>query len=164
MNTSRRQFLKLAGGGSAPVLLVGSGLIPRRALAAGEPLHALAPGDDRKEFKAHTLDELVRSLGGTNAQSSDDIELTVPQIAENGAVVPVEIRSKLANTRMIAVACEKNPNALSALFRLPDATEPYVSMRMKLAETAKVTALVQTDEGFFYTDHLVKVTLGGCGG
>ena len=57
-----------------------------------------------------------------------------------------------------------NPNALTAAFHLPDGTEPYVSMRMKLAGTSKVTALVQTDKGFFVTDHLVKVTLGGCGG
>lgn len=164
MRSSRRNFLKLAGTGSALALLAGTGLVPRRGWAADEPLRALAPGDNRKEFEAHTLDELVKALGGTTAQTSGEIELTTPEIAENGAVVPVEIQSKLPNTKMIAVVCENNPNALTAAFHLPEGTEPYVSMRMKMAATAKVIALVQTDQGFFYTDHLVKVTLGGCGG
>ncbi|HEX5961603.1 MAG TPA: thiosulfate oxidation carrier protein SoxY [Rhodanobacteraceae bacterium] len=164
MKVDRRNFLKLAGGGSALALLAGSGLLPRLAWAVDAPLHALAPGDDRKEFEAHTLDELVKALGGTGAQASTHIDLSAPEIAENGAVVPIEIQSKLPNTRMIAVVCENNPNALTAAFHLPDGTEPYISMRMKLAETAKVTALVQTDQGFFYTDRMVKVTLGGCGG
>ena len=164
MSTSRRTFLKLAGGGSALAVLMGSGLVPRGAWAADAPLHALAPGDNRKPFEAHTIDELVKALGGTQAQPSHDIELSAPDIAENGGVVPVEVKSKLPNTKLIAVACENNPNALTAAFHLPDGTEPYVSMRMKLAGTSKVTALVQTDKGFFVTDHLVKVTLGGCGG
>lgn len=164
MKSGRRNFLKLAGGGGALVLLVGSGLIPRRAWAADELLHALAPGDDRKEFEAHTIDELVKALGGTQAQESKDIDFTAPDIAENGAVVPVEVQSNLPNTKLIAIACASNPNALTAAFHIPDGTEPYVSMRMKLAQTAKVTALVQTDKGFFYADRMVKVTLGGCGG
>lgn len=164
MSTSRRTFLKLAGGGSALALLVGTGFVPRRAWAADEVLHALAPGDNRKEFEAHTLDEVVKAFGGAPSQESKDIELTAPEIAENGAVVPIEIQSKLPNTKMICVVCEKNPNALTAAFKLPEGTEPYISMRMKLAETATVTALVQTDQGFFHTGKQVKVTLGGCGG
>lgn len=164
MKTSRRDFLKLAGGGGTFALLLGSGFIPRSVWAADEVLHALAPGDNRREFEAHTIDELVKALGGSQAQPSKDIDFTAPDIAENGAVVPVEVQSKLPGTKLIALVCEKNPNALTAAFHIPEGTEAYVSMRMKLAQTATVTALVQTDKGFFYADRLVKVTLGGCGG
>jgi sulfur-oxidizing protein SoxY len=79
-------------------------------------------------------------------------------------VVPVVIQSKLPGTRMIAIVSEKNPHALSAAFHFPEGTEPYVMTRVKIAETSHLRALVQTDKGFFYTEKLVKVTLGGCGG
>ncbi|MHB8679190.1 MAG: thiosulfate oxidation carrier protein SoxY [Rudaea sp.] len=161
MKFSRRRFLQLSGGGSALALLAGVGLMPRLAAAAPSPL---AAGDKRKQFEAQTLDEVVKALGGTQAQPSGDIDLRAPEIAENGAVVPIEIESKLPGTKLIAIVSEKNPHALSAAFHFPDGTLPYISTRVKVAETSKVTALVQTDKGFFYTDRLVKVTLGGCGG
>ena len=72
--------------------------------------------------------------------------------------------AKVPNTRMIAIISEKNPHALSAAFHFPEGADPYVMTRVKIAETSNVYALVQTDKGFFYTDQLVKVTLGGCGG
>ena len=100
----------------------------------------------------------------TKAQKSTDIQLKAPPIAENGAVVPVMVESKLPNTQTIAIISEKNPHALSAAFHIPEGTEPYVLTRVKIAETSKLYALVKTDKGFFYTDQLVKVTLGGCGG
>ncbi|HMM67423.1 MAG TPA: thiosulfate oxidation carrier protein SoxY [Dokdonella sp.] len=162
MNSTRRRFLQAGAGGGVALLLVASGLSPRLALAAqGSPL---APGDERKAFEAMTLDDVVKQLGGEKAEASAEIDLKAPEIAENGAVVPIEITSKLPGTKMIAIVSEKNPHALSAAFQIPEGTEPFVSTRVKVAETSKVFALVQTDKGFFYTDHLVKVTLGGCGG
>ena len=162
MNSSRRRFLQVGASSSAALLLVASGLSPRLVMAAaGNPL---APGDERKPFEAMSLDEVVRQLGGEKAEASADIDLKAPEIAENGAVVPIEITSKLPGTKMIAIVSEKNPHALTAAFQIPKDTEAFVSTRVKIAETSKVFALVQTDKGFFYTDHLVKVTLGGCGG
>jgi len=161
MNMSRRAFLQVSVSGTALLLVGATGLLPRLAAAATNPL---APTDQRKPFEAMTLDEVVKSLGGTKATKSTDIMLQAPPIAENGAVVPVVIESKLPNTKMIAIVSEKNPHALSAAFRFPDGTEPYVMTRVKIAETSNLYALVQTDAGFFYTDQLVKVTLGGCGG
>ncbi len=70
----------------------------------------------------------------------------------------------MPGTKSISILSEKNPHALSATFQIPDGTEPYVSTRVKIAETSKLYALVQTDKGYFYTDQVVKVTLGGCGG
>ncbi len=161
MKVNRRKFLGFTGSGAVLALCAGTGLLPRLAVAVTSPL---AAGDKRKQFEASTLDEVVKALGGTQAQVSGDIDLRAPEIAENGAVVPIEIESKLAGTKLIAIVSEKNPHALSAAFHIPDGTLPYIATRVKVAETSKVTALVQTDKGFFYTDRLVKVTLGGCGG
>ncbi len=161
MNMSRRAFLQASAGGTALLLVAASGLAPRLAHAATNPL---AEGDHRKEFEATTLDEVVKAMGGSKAEPSTEIMLKAPPIAENGAVVPVMIESKLPGTQTIAIISEKNPHALSAAFHLPEGTEPYVMTRVKIAETSKLYALVKTDKGFFYTDQIVKVTLGGCGG
>lgn len=161
MTTSRRQFLKIGGGTTALALLLGPNLWSDVWAAAPSPL---AAGDDRKQFETQDFNELIKDLGGKSAQESDQIELRAPEIAENGAVVPVEIDSKLPGTKMIAIVSEKNPHALTAVFHIPEGTEPYVSTRVKIAETSKLIALVQTDQGFFHADRLVKVTLGGCGG
>ncbi|MCE7888558.1 MAG: thiosulfate oxidation carrier protein SoxY [Sorangiineae bacterium PRO1] len=161
MNLSRRAFLQATASGTALLFVAATGLVPRRAAATTNPL---APADHRPQFEALTLDDVVKQMGGDKAQLSTDIDLKTPEIAENGAVVPVEIQSKLPGTRMIAIVSEKNPHALSAAFHIPDGTEPYISTRVKIAETSNLYALVQTDKGFFYANRLVKVTLGGCGG
>lgn len=161
MKMSRRAFLQASATGTAMLAVMASGLMPSLAAAATNPL---AAGDDRKPFEAQTLDDVVKALGGSKAQASTEISLQAPPIAENGAVVPLVIESKMPGTRMIAIVSEKNPHALTAAFHIPDGTEPYIMTRVKIAETSKVYALVQTDKGFFYTDQLVKVTLGGCGG
>ncbi len=161
MKLSRRTFLRAGASGGTLLLVSAFGLLPRLAAAATSPL---AASDHRQQFEAQSLDDVVKMLGGNNAQQSADISLQAPPIAENGAVVPVEIESKLPGTRMIAIVSEKNPHALSAAFHFPEGTVPYVMTRVKVAETSKLYALVQTDKGFFYTDQLVKVTLGGCGG
>jgi sulfur-oxidizing protein SoxY len=153
MNVSRRIFLKAGGSLGAVLLLAGW---PRWA-SADEAWNA-------KAFAGKSLDDVVKALGGNAAQPSADVMLTAPDIAENGAVVPVEIESKLLNTRSISILVEKNPNALSADFSIPAGTDPYISTRVKMAETSNLYALVQTDQGFFYAKKEVKVTLGGCGG
>ncbi len=161
MNNSRRAFLQASASGTALLFAVTAGLLPRFAFAAAE---AAGSVDPRKQFEARTLDEVVKALGGTTAQKSAEVALQAPEIAENGAVVPLVVESKLPGTRLIAIVSEKNPHALSAVFHMTDGMEPYVMTRVKIAETSNVIALVQTDKGFFYTDQLVKVTLGGCGG
>jgi sulfur-oxidizing protein SoxY len=119
---------------------------------------------NEKAFAAKTVDEVVKILGGTTATDSSDISLTIPEIAENGAVVPVVIESKLPNTQSILILVEKNPSALSAIFDIPAGTDPYIGARIKIGSTCNVYAMVKTDTGFFVTSKQVKVTLGGCGG
>ena len=100
MNISRRAFLQASAGGTALLFAAAAGLLPRFALAATE---AAGPVDPRKQFEAHTLDEVVKALGGSTAQKSAEIDFQAPEIAENGAVVPLVVTSKLPGTRMIAI-------------------------------------------------------------
>src|SRR5574337_1738933 len=95
MNISRRAFLQAGASGTALLLAVAAGLLPRFALAAVE---AAGPVDPRKEFQAHTLDEVVKALGGSTAQKSADIDFQAPEIAENGAVVPLDRKSTRLNS------------------------------------------------------------------
>ncbi len=157
MNLSRRELIRRGGtlGAFVVVLAAGVGRTGRAIAAAVWNQNA---------FSAKSVDEVVKALGGTSASESTDISMTLPEIAENGAVVPVVIESKLPNTRSISVLAEKNPSALSATFDIPEGTDAYVGTRIKVAATSTVYALVKTDGGFFVTGKQVKVTLGGCGG
>ncbi|MES0874704.1 thiosulfate oxidation carrier protein SoxY [Sinimarinibacterium thermocellulolyticum] len=128
-----------------------------------QPLTAFA-ARNAAAFRAPSPDEALAALGATGAQPSELIDLQTPEIAENGAVVPVVVESRLPNTRAIAIMVEKNPSVLSARFEIPEGTDPQVATRVKVAETSAIIALVQTDEGSYLARKTVKVTLGGCGG
>jgi sulfur-oxidizing protein SoxY len=95
---------------------------------------------------------------------SKDITITGPDIAENGAVVPVGVTSKVAGTQAIYILVEKNPNMLAAGFSIPSGTEANVSTRIKMGESSNVIGLVKANNRFFMASKEVKVTLGGCGG
>jgi len=150
MDGSRRNALKVLG------LAVAAGLA--------------APGWARAEwnkqaFETKSLGDAVKAMGGATPVESKDITITSPDIAENGAVVPFTIASKIPNTESIAILVEKNPNILAANFEFPQGTEPWVNTRVKMGQTSSVIALVKTTDGkFHYASKEVKVTLGGCGG
>ena len=154
MQQARRNFLIRAARLSLASMTLASGLVSRLA-------HA---DESRPAFTATSIADAWKALGVSDAKQSTDIAFKAPDIAENGAVVPVEIESKLPNTRSITILVEKNPHAMSASFTFPEGTEPFISTRVKVAESSLVHALVKTDAGAFYTTKLVKVTLGGCGG
>jgi sulfur-oxidizing protein SoxY len=157
MHLARRDLLKMGGSVGLLALTAGTGL-----LRAGRAWAATVWNPNA--FSSKTVDEVVKALGGTRASDSSDIALTIPEIAENGAVVPVVIESKLANTRSIAILVEKNPSALSAVFDIPEGTDAYIGARIKIGSTSNVYALVKTESGYYITSKQVKVTLGGCGG
>ena len=154
MQQARRNFLIRAGQLSLAGMALTSGLMSRLVRAE----------ETRPVFIATSIADAWKALGVSDAKPSPDIAFKAPDIAENGAVVPVEIESKLANTRSITILVEKNPHAMCASFTFPEGTEPYVSTRVKVAESSLIQALVKTDAGAFYTTKIVKVTLGGCGG
>jgi len=155
MNQQRRDVLRL---GTALGLAVAAGLLrPEQAWAAQEEWN-------KEAFAGKSVDDVIKSFGGQGAADSDQVTLVAPDIAENGAVVPVGASSKLPKTEQISILIPKNPNALAASFNIPEGTEPEVSTRVKMGQTSDVYALVKADGKFYMTHKEIKVTLGGCGG
>ena len=153
----RRKFLTNTLAISAAGIAIGSGLVsPQRALAAEEP--ATNP------FTAKTLDEALKLINATDHKPSTDIQLKAPEIAENGAVVPLTVSSTLVGVTGISIVVANNPTPLAATFTLPEGTKAEVSTRIKMAKTSEVMALVQTKDGLFSAKQEIKVTIGGCGG
>ena len=155
MDQGRRQVMRAGSAGILGALLAAGFLKPGDALAA----------EWRKSaFEAKTLAEALKALGVTEQGDGKAITMTAPDIAENGAAVQISATSTIPKTESIAILVDKNPNPLSALFLLPEGTEPYVATRVKMGQTSNVTVLVRADGKFHATTKEVKVTLGGCGG
>ena len=107
--------------------------------------------------------DTLKSLGASNLVESKDIIITAPDIAENGAVVPVAVTSKIPNTDSIAIIAEKNPFPLAASFDIAPGVEAYVSTRLKVGQTTDMRAVVKAGGKYFTAAKEVKVTVGGCG-
>jgi sulfur-oxidizing protein SoxY len=114
-------------------------------------------------FDAATLEEVFAALG-TVPEDSAAILLETPDIAENGAVVPVSVTSNIPGTERVYVMVEMNPNPLAAMFVLPEGAEPFVQSRVKMAQTSNIYGVVYADGKYYKTARETKVTLGGCGG
>ena len=157
MVKSRREVLKSGGGMTLMALLVAAGWL--------KPGSAAAQAWNKSAFEAKSMDEAMKSLGGgVPAQSKDVVFVSTPDIAENGAVVPISITSSIPKTESIAILIEKNPNVLAGSFDIPPGTEPAISTRVKMGQTSNVYALVKADGRYFVASKEIKVTLGGCGG
>jgi len=150
---NRRQILR---GGSLIGLFAAAGSFvgPRLAFAAW----------NKGAFDGKTLADTYKSLGADGIKESGDIQLLASDIAENGAVVPVQAVSKLPNTTQISFLVEKNPNMLAALFDIGPDMVADVTTRIKMGQTSNVIALVKADGKFYTATKEIKVTLGGCGG
>ncbi|MBW7469787.1 thiosulfate oxidation carrier protein SoxY [Marinobacter sp. M216] len=157
----RRGFLKGVLGAGVASFALGSGIIPLRAEAANAPDTS---GWPKKAFNTPGVDETIAELYGMDAAESDKISLDLPTIAQNGAVVPVTVETTLPNVTGIALLVEKNPNALAASFDITEGALPFVSNRLKMAETTDVVAVVISDGKAYKATKNVKVTVGGCGG
>ena len=156
MNHTRRNVLKTGGGASLYALLAAAGML--------RPDAALAADWNQKAFEAKNVKDALDALGAGNPVSSDEIVMTAPEIAENGAVVPIAAVSKLPGTESITFLIAKNPTALAASFDIPSGTDPAVSTRVKLARSTDVHVLVKAQGKYYMTKKEVKVTIGGCGG
>lgn len=134
------------------------------AAFAALPLKALANfARPQPAFDAKNI-EGVFSAFGSAAEDSELINLETPDIAENGAVVPVEVTSSIPGTSKISIAIEMNPNPLAAVFAIPAGTEAYVATRVKVAQTCVIYAVVEAQGKLYKAGRETKVTLGGCGG
>ena len=158
MDTTRRQALKGGGGITLFALLAAAGWIKPGTAAAADAWN-------KNAFETKSMDETMKALGGgAPAQSKDITFFSTPDIAENGAVVPIGIASAVPKTESIAILVEKNPNMLAAVFDIPAGTEPSLSTRIKMGQTSNVFALVKADGKYYVASKEIKVTLGGCGG
>ena len=160
MKFTRREALKKGGGVTLFALVAAAGwLVPAGARAQG------AQTWNKAAFESKTIDDTMKALGGSApAQSKDITFFSTPEIAENGAVVPIGVTSTIPKTEAIAILVEKNPNMLAALFEIPAGTEPSLATRVKMAQTSNVYALVKADGKYYVAAKEIKVTLGGCGG
>ena len=156
LNVNRRAALKQGSTLAIFGLFVSAGLV-KPAMAQG--------AWNQAAFGAKGVDAVIKGIGGASAAPTKDVSWgSTPEIAENGAVVPVSVESKIAKTESIAILVEKNPSTLTALFTIPAGTDPSVSTRVKMGETSMVHALIKADGKYFLASREIKVTLGGCGG
>ena len=152
MNVLRRRFLKASGGVAAFGAAV-AGLIPG----------ALAATWNKAGFESKAASDALKNLGAAGAVETKDIVITAPDIAENGAVVPIAVTSRIPNTQSISIIAEKNPFPLAATFDVANGAEPYASVRIKMGQTSDVRAVVKAGGRFYTAAKEVKVTVGGCG-
>jgi len=136
-------------------LLATVGMLPQSA-------HAAWP---QAAFEAKSVADAVKALGGAAPVESKDVTITGPDIAENGAVVPVGCATALPGVKRLLLLVEKNPNALAAVFDVTDAVEANINTRVKMGQSSNVFAVAMMGDGkVLFAQKEIKVTLGGCGG
>lgn len=156
MNSYRRSILKGASSVGVVSIAAATGLL--------KPTTVLAAEWNKAGFSATDLGAALASVGGGSAAASGEITIKAPDIAENGAVVPVEVISSIPGTESITVVGEKNNFPLIGDFKLMHGAAGYVSTRVKLGATSNVVAIVKAGGKTYKAHKEVKVTVGGCGG
>jgi sulfur-oxidizing protein SoxY len=154
MTQTRREMLQRSA--AVAGMLASLGLLPQTALA--NPWNKAA-------FDAKTMADLMKALGTSAPTESKDVTITGPDIAENGAVVPVGCSTSLAGVKRLMILVEKNPNMLCAMFDVTDSVDANFSTRVKMGQSSDVYAVAVTaDNKVLFAKKEIKVTLGGCGG
>jgi sulfur-oxidizing protein SoxY len=154
---TRRLMLK----GIGVTALIGLGVI---ALDVPQALAAANDKYPEDAFKQKSAADAIKALYGRTAEPSDKVKMDAPEIAENGAVVPISVTTTLADVTSISFLVAENPNALAASYTIPAGTLPSVANRLKMAKTTNVIAIIEAGGKLYSTTKEVKVTVGGCGG
>jgi sulfur-oxidizing protein SoxY len=156
MNELRRMVLRGTGAAATLAAALAAGLIaPGRAIAAAW---------NKDAFGAKSAKDVLATLGAANAVPSKDITIDAPEIAENGAVVPIEVTSSIPGTRSIALLIEKNPFPLASKFDFADDAVPFVKLNVKIGESSFVRVIAEAGGKHYVATREIKVTIGGCGG
>jgi len=156
MDQLRRTFLKSAGVAGTMMVAIAAGL-----LKTGE---AFAAAWNTQAFGAKNIADAISASGYTGGVESKDIDIKVPEIAENASVVPLEVICKISGVTAMAVFVDKNPTPLIAEFNFLAGAEPYVMTRIKMGQTSPVRVIVKAAGKTYVASKEVKVTVGGCGG
>ena len=152
---NRRNFIKNS------MLFAGS-LVAVPSLIVSRKAHASWP---KKSFDIKDLTESVSSVyGHSNLEESSKVKLKAPEIAENGAIVPINVSTTLDNVESIMIFVENNPQPLSSGYKLTSLSEPSIGTRLKMGKTSNVMAAVKSGDKVYTSTQEVKVTIGGCGG
>ena len=150
---TRREMLACSAAVAAA--LIAAGVLPAQAQSAW----------NKAAFDAKAVEDVLKALGAAKPVESNDVTLTAPDIAENGAVVPISAASALPDVKRLVFLIEKNPTTLAGVFEFTEFVDTNVSTRVKMAQTSNVLAVAIMGDGkVLYTQKEVKVTLGGCGG
>jgi len=156
MDSERRTFVRTAG--SAGILAL---LLARGFLTVGE---ARADLWNKQAFDAESLEDALNALGDSPSTEGTGVTIVAPDIAENGAVVPVGVIATIKGIESIAILCEENPHPLAAIYEIPAGTHADVKTRVKMAQTSHVLVLVKAGGRIHMARKEIKVTRGGCGG
>ncbi len=145
----RRLFMKGTLAGSAVTAALGAGLLTPRAVLAAWPTAVM---------EADTFADVGDASGA--------VKIKAPEIAENGAVVPVTVDATSIDgiVESISIVAAANGRPLAATYHLSEGAVPYVSTRLKMGKTGDVYGVVKTASGTVNAKTQVKVTIGGCGG
>jgi sulfur-oxidizing protein SoxY len=156
MDNTRRRVLRGAGAASAVFAAIAAGAL--------KPSEALAATWNKNAFEAKTTTDAFKALNVTAATDSKDIVIRAPDIAENGAVVPIDITSNIPDTESISLFIEKNPFPYVATFDVSKGAVPYVHVRVKMGQTSPIRVVVAAGGKYYQAAKEIKVTIGGCGG
>ena len=160
---TRREMLSRSA--KVATLLAAVGLIPAISPGLAQAQAQAAGAYNAAAFSAKTMAELMKSVGGATPTESKDVSITGPDIAENGAVVPIGAASTLPGVKRLLILVEKNPSMLAAMFDVSDAIDANISTRVKMGQSSNVFAVAMMNDGkVLFAQKEVKVTLGGCGG
>lgn len=152
---SRRHFLQAFGSAGVLAALVGSGLL--------RPGQALAVDFNRAAFDARSAADALRLIGAAGAEASTDIILKAPEIAENGAAVPIEVISNIPGTTRLSVLVDKNPFPLALQFNFAPPAAPRFQARLKMGESSRLRIVASAGGRHYTVFREIKVTVGGCG-
>jgi sulfur-oxidizing protein SoxY len=155
MKSARRSFLRFTGSVAALATAGAAGLL--------RTAESWAASWNKAGFESKALADALKSLGATSTIESRDIVITAPDIAENSALVPVAVTSRIPNTQQISIVAEKNPFPLAATFDMANGAEGYVRTDLKMGQTSDIWAVVKADGKFYVARSEVKITVGGCG-
>lgn len=156
MNQLRRLILKGSAGSGALACALAAGLL--------RPSSAFAADWNKSAFEAKAVTDALKHIAATGATESAEILIKAPDIAENGAVVPIEVTSRIADAESIALLVEKNPFPLLAYVDLTNGAEAYLNTRCKMGQSSVVKVVVRAGGKHYIASREIKVTIGGCGG
>lgn len=156
MDQLRRLILRSGGAGGALAVALAAGLL--------RPSQVFAADWNKAAFESKAMADVLKNIGAAAAAESAEILIKAPDIAENGAVVPIEVTSRIAGAESLALLAEKNPFPLMAYIDLTNGAEGYINTRFKMGQTSVIKVVVKAGGKSYIASREIKVTIGGCGG